>query len=401
MIVAWKVDGEENVEGLQEGKDEDFVAQVQADLVGLGMGSLDTLDEEEEVASELMDSHAMTETASRRVEEQSRPGSMLRDSFDIESGRRVSDVESIAPSTPALEHGYYPYNNEASSAVASIPVPTLPLNGSTSTSSSNESHGPPSPFGSAALSSQETITTPMDAKDDDFYSSSYEEEKPIARAPRPEFIREWSFENATAASRANSTTKTSSTRSRTMVAKGTTTTPFQKQKQPRNRKMSIDDFFGIMSLDESQKLPPLPTPEEALEMPPLFIEPYSGRMMMNDLGYGVQQRRYPSQIRPPIPRTSSLYNQSGSDRSSSSTSSSSKRQLSNQSYNSGSDLAANTSSGGGMFSRVASLTSAFSGLGGYLIGSSPAVNTSNDEDDYDSHNTSSTWAVTRREEEMA
>jgi hypothetical protein len=70
---------------------------------------------------------------------------------------------------------------------------------------------------------------------------------------------------------------------------------------------------------------------------------------------------------------------------------------------------------GGMFSRVVSLTSAFSGLGGYLIGNTSlsgagmatnaaaaASKVCSLDDDYEPRNAADTsWSVKRRDEEMA
>ena len=370
--------------------DEEFVAQVEADLVGLGMGGLGTLAEEEEVASECGDGGKDLGPLTQVSQERSG-----RDSYDLESGRRASDDHSIAPSTPALEH------NTSRGGQDPPPVPALPLEHAAmrggSTSSSIESHGPPSPVARTAVSSQDTVTSPLGLSQEELY-----EDKVSSREPRPEFIREWSFERATAAVRATK----NMTRPRVPAVTSA--------RKPRNQNMSIEDFFGIMSLDESQKLPPLPTPEEALEMPPLFIEEthQPGSLWRSDLGYGALSRGTTT-IRPPVGRGSTMYARSNaSDRSSVSSRHSSNHQSSNQSHQSG--LGTDVATAGGMLSRVVSLTSAFSGLSGYLTGSSNASGASmavhaaaaagkvcNADDDYDARNPSISWAVTRREEEMA
>lgn len=363
--------------------DEAFIARVQADLVGLGMGSLGTLPEEEEAALEQQDQ------STERLNEQE-VEMRNHDFVDIESGRRASDVESIAPPTPALDH-----TNRYQEEVIPLP-PTSLMKEQTSlrssASSSMESHGPPSPSAPNTVSSQGASTNEYN---DDVYDASYDENKTKSRETRPEFVREWSFEQATAAIRSK---KILSQRQPLVV-----TSVLRK----KNRPISVEDFFGIMHLDESQKLPPLPTPDEALEMPPLFIEeaPYSAARQM---GYG-NQPRFPSQIRAPVPRSSALYNRSLSDRSSTSSrnSASSYNRQMNQDHYSGvdqSNLSAASAAAGGMFSRVVSLTSAFSGLGGYLIGTSTSPGPANKtytNDDYDDRHSSTTWAVTRREEEMA
>ncbi|UZJ52371.1 hypothetical protein CBS101457_001691 [Exobasidium rhododendri] len=406
---------------------EDFVAQVQADLVGLGMSQLGTLDEEEEAAASELDDQSSTPLhhSDTRLVEHDLDVDAQRDSFDIESGRRTSDVESVTPSTPALDHhNTAPLHGEGTCIVTTqaSTVSPLPLDHilGASNSSSNESDGPPTPFVSAAVpSSQDTMTEAMESsQQDEYYTSSYDET--TYKKARPEFIREWSFNQATAAIK---------TRTGSAPSPSNGETARFMTKKVKDRKMSIEDFFGIMSLDDSQRLPALPTPEEALEMPPLYIEPYSGRISQINYGNLERQNRFPSQIRPPVPRASLTYarSSSNSDRSSSSSSrNSSNHQLSAQSpYKSsgivdGGGLRRENSStqlapAGGMFSRVASLTSAFSGLGGYLIGTSSlpgagmATNAvvaasrvcNPDNDDYESRDADLSWSVRRQDEEMA
>jgi hypothetical protein len=341
---------------LQAKDDESFVAKVQGDLAGLGMGTLGTVEEEEAGDSPGEESKASP-----------------RESFDIEAGRRASDSDSVAPPTPALEHASLPppvaSNTKEHTSVKS------------SASSSQESHGPPSPLAqtsSGGSSSQGKTATLNDYADDLYEDDGLDNDDALSSAKdRPEFIREWSFQQAAAA------VKKASPRKRpTVVTNGL---------RKKNRPMSIEDFFGIMTLDENEKLPALPTPTEALEMPPLYIED-------KGLAYGGSPR-YPSSIRAPVPRSSAMYARSMSDRSSSSSSQRSspyKQRIAAQTqYLPGNDsgytpAAAVASIGGGMFSRVASLTSAFSG---YLIG--------NATNEYDSRNdTSNSWAVTKREEEI-
>jgi len=349
--------------------DEAFVARVQADLAGLGMGTLGTVEEEESA----LDQESAADAA--RIPP--------RESIDIESGRRASDVESVAPPTPSLEHAYQ-YSESVPPPVTTNTKEQTSLR--SSASSSLESHGPASPFArtSGGGSSHSNSATPHDFAEDVYNDHSYNDED--VSAPRPEFIREWSFQQATAAVQKKKTMKIAPRTRPTVVTSGLRKT----------RPMSIDDFFGIMTLDEDEKLPPLPTPDEALEMPPLYIE--ENYSTGKPYGYGTSPR-YPSSIRAPVPRSSAMYARSMSDRSSISSRHSSlynqrNGQAKQQQYLPGNDSGFAASSaaaaiGGGMFSRVASLTSAFSG---YLIGAS----TSNDHD-----SSNSSWAVTRREEELA
>lgn len=369
-VTTYQTSHDEDELSVNAKDDEAFVARVQADLAGLGMGTLGTVEEEESA----QDQEVAAEAARTPP----------RDSMDIESGRRASDVESVAPPTPALEHTYQ-YSESVPPPPASNTKEQTSLR--SSASSSLESHGPASPLAQTSggsSSSHHNIAAQHDLANDVYTDDSYNDER--SSAPRPEFIREWSFQQATAAVQKNKTTKPAPRTRPTVVTSGLRKT----------RPMSIDDFFGIMTLDEDQTLPPLPTPDEALEMPPIYIE--DSYSTGKPYGYGASPR-YPSSIRAPVPRSSAMYARTMSDRSSTSSRHSSlynqKGGQAQQQQLPGNDSAAFAASsaaaaiGGGMFSRVASLTSAFSG---YLIGAS----TSND---YDSSNSS--WAVTRREEELA
>lgn len=427
--------------------DDAFIAEVQADLVGLGMStSLDTLDEEEEANVEKDGTPLSTGN-----EQFNTPQSIhivqhhQSDSFDVEAGGlRPSDVDSTAPSTPALDH--------QSPLPQSLPTMSIGAeeddllesgNNSISITSSIESHVEPvSPLPSQSQTSTETITTPMDNDDHGRFDSSKDEDQylddevdenelPPPPAPRPEFIREWSFSKAM-----STIPRSNSMREKPKLRIGTHGLDMMgnEQRKRRARKNgSIDDFFGIMNLDQGTKLPPLPTPEEALDMPPLQFE--------NDIGITTSYNsappngighRWPSTIKPPIAKTSRMYGQSMSSRSSSSlspsgsfnsirTSSQSQRYgSSGNQYGGGEQLhnsGTQSAPGGGYFSRVVSLTSAFSsGLGGYLLGGGtpspqalPAYHNSNKMDYNDGYhsyggvesgdqNASISWAVTQRRE---
>lgn len=388
-----------------QGKDDEaFIADVQADLVGLGMSSLDTLAEEEEAMPEHSDGQQSPLTAVLDVQDHH------RESFDIEAGR-PSDLESIAPSTPALEH------HSPGAKVAPLPVMGIEakdshgLSTSFSAASSTESHAePPTPLPPSSNASQDTITTPSLDKqqsafghyadhDDSFFEGNDDEDNiPPVHAQRPEFLREWSFEQAMSAVQTK--------KENPSLRIGTQNLRKMPMRRQRNKLGSIDDFFGIMSLDNDTKLPPLPTPEEALDMPPVQL--LGGSESYSSLSAD-HNRRMPSNIRPPVPKSSRLYGQSLSGRSSGLHPSDmrSMRSSSNPQLQASNEL---SSAGGGMFSRVASLTSAFSGLSGYLMGTNTGVENDaygvrggdrpfhhNDVEAGDYH-ASMSWAVTRRQD---
>lgn len=439
---------------LRNSKNDDaFIAEVQADLVGLGMStSLDTLDEEEEAAAAANVEKDNDTPLSTGNEQFDTPQSMHvvqhqpNDSFDVEAGGlRPSDVESTAPSTPALDHQSPLPQSLPTMSIGAEEVEDHLESGhnSISITSSVESHlEPVSPLPSQSHTSTETITTPMDNDDQGRFESNKDEDEylddemdendlPPPPAARPEFIREWSFSKAM-----STMPRSNSVREKPKLRIGTQGLDMMANEQRKRRarkNVSIDDFFGIMNLDQGTKLPPLPTPDEALDMPPLQFENDTGMTTSFNSAppYGIAPR-WPSTIKPPIAKTSRMYGQSMSSRSSSSlspsgsfnsirTSSQSQRYgSSGNHYGGGGEQISATQSapGGGYFSRVVSLTSAFSsGLGGYLMGGGtpspqalPAYNKNDNRMNYNDgyhgydgvesgdQNASISWAVTQRRE---
>ncbi|PWN94347.1 hypothetical protein FA10DRAFT_277909 [Acaromyces ingoldii] len=446
----------------------DGVAASEADLVGLGVSKLQTLDEEEEATTEAETpgSNAPTPVPYAQDRVQTVEDS-ARDSFDLEAGADI-DVESIAPSTPALDR-----RDEAEQGGA---LPVVAISGEmseaghsksstqSSASSSAESHGPVSPYASGEDEQREsrfnddgldTFDSALWCGDDHFVEDYLDEEADEAGSvARPEFIREWSFQKASEAIRAKRAKAAEYRRARVEAArKGLEHRRQEEERQRKKRRPSIDDFFGIMKLDESMSLPALPTPDEALDMPPVYIDQHradsqrfsagsnydnSPRMSMRIDGpaYSYHPQHQHQQQRPPVaksayvaatrdsgnyrPMSSSSLAQDGGRFSQDYYQQQQQQQLQQQQQQPASvqeqqvAAAAAAAAGGGMLSRVSlsGLTSAFSGLGGYLLsGQGNAVNmaaaatkacTRSDDPENHYHNEdggSISWTATRRLEE--
>ncbi|PWZ00753.1 hypothetical protein BCV70DRAFT_189376 [Testicularia cyperi] len=188
----------------------------ESENVGLGMGGIDILDEIEEVSevSESVEgSNATSQTAGREVE-------ASPTWIDIEAG-------PIRPSFEASESSFDGHFEDAENAP---PTPDLyraeehfssPLTSSTSSNDSRESPSTP-PLG-------------LMPNDDDGDLTAR------TPSPRPEFIREWSFELGV----------------RRSSRKGKFEAP------------CVEDFFGILRED---RLPPLSTSNEALDLPPIVVQ---------------------------------------------------------------------------------------------------------------------------------
>ncbi len=159
----------------------------EGELVGLGMGNLDTLDEVEEV-SEVSESVAESnDTLGGKKDGEPVWVDIEAGEFEMESDSGFQDAEN-APPTPELCRSV-----DASNAIGST--------SSTTSSGSADSH--------------------VDR-----------------RSPRPEFHREWSFDWA-------------------------------KSRPSQSVDDAVEDFFGILSCTDI--LPPLPTSENALDLPPITL----------------------------------------------------------------------------------------------------------------------------------
>ncbi len=215
----------------------------ESELIGLGMGSLKTLDEIEEVSeiSESVEGSNGTLSAAfdykhSTVNEPASPTwvdmeaggiDVCRPSLEMSEssyGVQYQDAEN-APPTPDLyrstaaeafttSNGCFP-SVLATSNIAAADHSTK----ASSSSSSNDSHAAPSTPPMHHNANEVAMRTP---------------------SPRPEFHREWSFEWGKSRSRKTSTGQE-----------------------------DVEDFFGIFSEDV---LPPLSTSEEPLDLPPIIVQ---------------------------------------------------------------------------------------------------------------------------------
>ncbi|TKY86677.1 hypothetical protein EX895_004317 [Sporisorium graminicola] len=219
----------------------------ESELVGLGMGSLQTLDEIEEVSEvseSLEGSHGTlsaavgTEGASPAwVDVEAGEFEVVRPSFDESEasfGAQYQDAEN-APPTPDL----YRSTEEQPAAALGGVHRSVSGEGEHSTnasccSSSGDSHAAPStpPQHATARLGDETTGTITAAT-------------MAPPSPRPEFHREWSFEWG---------------KSRSAKTPGC---------MPEQH--TVEDFFGIFS--EDRLLPALSSSDEALDLPPITLQP--------------------------------------------------------------------------------------------------------------------------------
>lgn len=323
-------------------------------VVGLGMGGLQTLTEEEEASDaeasegDVADVSGQTEEEAELSEEDHlehiEAQAMEDDYDDHEDGFGAHPSEDMPP-TPGLDHDQPPRSPIPVVAVEGETVvdPKVRSGDSRSSDSSFESQGPPSPQVAAAEGKVDVVQ-------------------------RPEFIREWSF------------------------PRGATSTPRKDSIEP------VEDFFGILS---DTILPSLPTREDSLEMPPVYIdqsayESYdrSPRVSMRIASVGSQQS-VGSARRPPVAR--SAYTQ-GSFSSSAGHAAPMQTAKGN---------AANATAASRALSRMSlqGLMSGFSGLSGYLTNQSGVAVTAAaaatkmcTASDNDSAAGSISWAAQRRED---
>lgn len=398
----------------------------------LPLGGLQPLAEEDEgVTSERETLTSSVDTAAPRSPVASEMHARRASSFDLEAGEpcdafseeadggpapryssgdsrpsqdtTASYVDSTDYDTPALEASasFAPAaeNDPRKTPLVSVDGKALSLSGlsgSNSTRSSGtssyETHGPVSPVD-------------IEAQGEDACEVEEEEEleeDDTVEVDRPEFIREWSFQEALRAVQVKGSGKST-----------------KRSKSRKQRAPSIDDFFGLLLCEQLDPLPPLQSSKSSLEMPPVYVEQYEdsapsyGEVMgakasrQSGLYSGVRQASVAGARRPPVARSAYVRD------SVSSMESGFTHGTSNSASTAGSlpAGAAGMALASGLGSRALSrmslqgLTSAFSGLGGYLAGQSgAAVNAaaaattmcSKGEMESESRNASVSWTVQPR-----
>ncbi|PWN29814.1 hypothetical protein BDZ90DRAFT_258716 [Jaminaea rosea] len=381
-------------------------------------GGLQPLAEAEEVEEEVAEVEEQESEMDGQEQQHARGGSII----DLEAGEDIeeasSDEQELAPEiydTPSLE----PSATFASAASSPAQVRsqagdrnasvsgTSGSQGSkssgdvggqrSSTTSSVETYGPASPVdlesGGVPHDEQDDYDDQQEEDYDD--DSLHEDASDHVDMHRPEFIREWSYRDALDAVR-NAQSK-NGLRQRTKQAQ-------------RSRKPSIDDFFGLLVCEQLDPLPALPSTHSSLDMPPVYVEYYDDDDAARDYA-SVGRRGSNPPVRqamiagsssfkggrPPVARSAYVRDSSQSSLDSGLTRSNSgtTNSTTGRSYSSNSDAAqfsspdrdAGRGSGsnlamaaaGGLGSRalgrvsLQGLTSAFSGLGGYLAGQSGAA----------------------------
>lgn len=339
-------------------------------LIGLGMGSLQTLDEIEEVSevSESVEGSNGTLSAALHSTMENDKGSNSPAWVDIEAGNMDLERPSLemsessfgatyqdaehAPPTPDLYRsasvadasGHFAAAAAASNSIGGASGEHNSTQSSSSSSTSADSHAAPStpPTMHAAAAPAAAAAAVM--------------RNP---SPRPEFHREWSFEWG-----------------KVRAAK----TPSEEH--------AIEDFFGIFSEDV---LPPLSSSEEALDLPPIRLPTSSngtlaptakinkdGRPMTTSHANTMRSASVFGNRRPPVARSAYL-------RESFDTTSANSLSLASSSMSGGlpryghEAQASSASSLAAIGSRALSrmslqgLTGAFSGLSGYLTNQSGAA----------------------------
>ncbi|KAJ1028750.1 hypothetical protein NDA16_001915 [Ustilago loliicola] len=189
----------------------------ESELVGLGMGSLQTLDEIEEVSEVSESVEGSNGTLGASVDK----GAASLAWIDVEAG-------AVRPSLDMSESSFDATYQDAENAP---PTPDLCRSNATS-----------SRFPATNASAGEHSTQPSSSSSGDSHAAPSTPPLQVERAPspRPEFHREWSFEWGKSRSR----------------------------KLPSTQE-GAEDFFGILNEDV---LPPLSNSEEPLDLPPIIIQ---------------------------------------------------------------------------------------------------------------------------------
>ncbi|KAK0546216.1 hypothetical protein OC846_005374 [Tilletia horrida] len=163
---------------------------------------------------------------------------------------------------------------------------------SSSSSSSAESHGPPSPPEmidiEAQMGGDDTVEdddgdSAFVDEDDDEDDGAQTPELDIEQWNRPEYVRAWSLERATAAAKKSRSRAVRLNKKRQAAADKADANGAAFAASYRGHRFnqpSYEDFFGIMT---DIRLPPLPTTSEALDMPPVYsdFDPAVGRVKLS------------------------------------------------------------------------------------------------------------------------
>ncbi|KAL4401002.1 hypothetical protein ACI68E_002326 [Malassezia pachydermatis] len=165
--------------------------------------------------------------------------------------RDTTDLFTTSPSadtmTPIVSEPAWP-DIEASYSMEEPPVPAL-------LASPADLEG--------GLSTEDSVWV---SDEDEADASAWVDDDANPPTPRPEFIPEWSFEQATyEAARDVQVFELSGNH---------TSSRYARRGARRVRRTPVEDFFGILHV-EKEALPPLPTPTYALDMPPVDMDALS------------------------------------------------------------------------------------------------------------------------------
>lgn len=328
---------------------------------------------------------------------------------------QLSMDPSSSYNTPALEPSAT-FANDATprqgAETANVPVSgkTMSFDGLSAGRDSTRSSGSDSSIvGPASPLDTEAQLPSQEEQDEENWEDEEAKEQSILADPnRPEFVREWSYQEALRAVKSK---------------KGS------KQGPRALDTRTIEDFFGLLLCEQLEPLPPLPCTRQTLDMPPVYIEhdhaPAYSQVTRSMMGSrppsaasaraaavsGSSSARSPiggSKRPPPVARSAFVRDSSvsslGSGLTHESSGSSSGGGNSLLNYGSG---AVSLMGGSRALSRVSlqGLTSAFSGLGGYLAGQSgaavhaaaAATTMCSDIEEAGSRNPSLSWTVEQQQ----
>ncbi|CCF53664.1 hypothetical protein NDA11_000534 [Ustilago hordei] len=190
----------------------------ESELVGLGMGSLQTLDEIEEVSEVSESVEGSNGTLGASVDK----GAASPAWIDVEAS-------AVRPSLDMSESSFGATYQDAENAP---PTPDLFRSNETATRFANPNEYSNQPSSCSSSGSGDSHATPA--------TPPLQHDERTPPSPRPEFHREWSFEWGKSRSRKLHSTSE-----------------------------GVEDFFGILNEDV---LPPLSNSEEPLDLPPIIVQ---------------------------------------------------------------------------------------------------------------------------------